>query len=97
MQEHDDKKSLNTPGGDELCKRLGGPSGLPFSAFVDSQGALIVNSLAIKKDGKQGGNIGHPDSPEEVDWFMTMLAKAAPSMTQEESAVIENALRHQKK
>jgi hypothetical protein len=80
-----------------LVKRLGGPGGLPFHAFLDGQGALIVNSLAPGKNGKPGSNIGHPDKPEEVDWFMAMVAKAAPAMTKEESGVLDNYLRHQNK
>jgi hypothetical protein len=95
--EHGDKKSLDTPGGEELMKRLGGTGGLPFYAFQDGQGATIINSNAPGKDGKPGENIGHPDKPEEVDWFMAMLAKAAPAMTAEERGTIEDRLRHQKK
>ena len=44
-------------------------------------------------NGRGGGNIGHPDKPEEVDWFLVMLAKAVPRMTMEESAVLEKWLR----
>lgn len=77
-------------------KRLGGPAGLPFMAFLDDHGAMIVNSLAPGKDGKPG-NIGHPSEPSEVDWFMAMVAKAAPAISRDEAAVLENYLRHQPK
>jgi len=83
-------------------KRLDGPGGLPFFAFLDEHGATIVNSnapakLQAGKGGFKGGNIGHPNAPEEVDWFMVMLSKAAPAMTAEERGTIEDWLRHQKK
>jgi hypothetical protein len=97
VQEHDDKKPLNSPGGEEMMKRLGGPAGLPFFAFLNEQGGMIVNSMAPGKDGKKAENIGHPDAPQEVDWFMEMLGKAAPAMTAAQRDTIENWLRHQKK
>jgi hypothetical protein len=97
VQESQGKKALETPGGDEMMTALGGPSGLPFHAFLDEKGALIVNSMRPGEGGKKPENIGHPDKPEEVDWFMTMLAKAAPAMTHDEAAIIEKGLRNQKK
>ena len=54
VQENDKNKALENPGADALLKQLGGPSGLPYSAFLDAKGALIVNS---KRDGE---NIGYP-------------------------------------
>ena len=90
-----DKKPLNTPGGDELMKRLGGPAGLPFFAFPDGHGALIVNSLRPKEIG--GGNIGHPDKDYEIDWFLAMLDRGASRMLAEERATLEKWLRTQKK
>ncbi|HYW44724.1 MAG TPA: hypothetical protein VE959_17815 [Bryobacteraceae bacterium] len=97
MQETSEKKALNTPGGDQLMARLGGPSGLPFFAFLDAQGTLIVNSIRPGEGGKPGGNIGHPVEPFEIDWFLTMLGKAVPRMTPEETATLEKWLRAQKK
>lgn len=102
VQEHDDKKPLENPGGEEFMKRLGGGGGLPFIAFLDDRGAMLANSnapakLEAGKGGYKGGNIGHPDAPEEVDWFMEMLSKGAAGMTPEERGTIENRLRHQKK
>ena len=97
MQEQGAKKALDTPGGDDLLARLGGPSGLPFFAFLDSRGALIVNSIRPGKDGRRGENIGHPVEPFEIDWFLTMLGQAATSMTPEEAATLEKWLRTQKK
>lgn len=96
VQEHGDKQALNTPGGQELFKQVGGAGGLPFFAFLDPAGGMIVNSVAPGKNGKKGENIGHPNEPEEVDWFLAMVRKAAPGMTAEESAVMERYLRAQK-
>jgi hypothetical protein len=97
VQEQGAKKSLNTPGGDELMTRLGGPAGLPFFAFLDGDGALIVNSMRPGEGGKPGGNIGHPFEPFEVDWFLVMLRKGAPGMTPQEAETLEKWLRAQKK
>ena len=95
--EHDEKKGLNSPGGDELLKQLGGGGAIPFFAFLDSSGAIIVNSNEPGKDGKKPVNIGHPFQPHEIDWFMVMLSKAAPGMTPDERSTLETYLRAQKK
>jgi hypothetical protein len=97
VQETKEKDNLNTPGGEELMKRLGGPSGLPFFAFVDAHGGMIVNSMRPGENSKKPENIGHPYQPEEVDWFLIMLHKALPQMTAEESGILEHWLRNQKK
>ena len=97
VEEHEGKKDLNTPGGAELWKRVGGPSGLPYFAFLDSKGDVLTTSVEPPKNGKGGGNIGHPNQPHEVDWFMVMLGKAVPRMSAEETATIEKYLRAQKK
>jgi len=80
-----------------MMVQLGGPQGLPYFAFLDSQGGMIVNSIEPAADGRKAGNIGHPYQPHEVDWFLAMLGKAAPRMTAEERAPLEKYLRAQKK
>ena len=55
------------------------------------QGVLIVNS---KRDGE---NIGYPGQPGEIDWFIQMMKKAAPNMSQGDLKTIETALRSFKK
>jgi hypothetical protein len=97
VQESEGKKALETAGADDFLKEIGGPSGLPFLAFLDRKGALIVNSMRPGEGGKPAENIGHPDKPEEVDWFLAMVGKAAPRMTREEAGVLEKWLRNQKK
>ena len=74
-----------------MLKQFGGPSGLPYSAFLDAKGALIVNSKL------QGQNIGYPGEPEEIDWFIQMMKKAAPKMSAADVKTIETALRSFKK
>src|SRR5690242_3226680 len=54
VQENAKNKALENPGADELLKKLGGPAGLPYFAFLDAKGALIINS---KRDGS---NVGFP-------------------------------------
>jgi hypothetical protein len=96
VQESKEKEALDTPGGADLMKRLGGPAGLPFFAFLDSNGGMIVNSMRPRENGTKGENIGHPYEPEEVDWFMTMVRRAAPGITGNETAALEHWLRNQK-
>src|SRR5712691_8358567 len=57
VQENEKNKALENPGGDALLRKLGGPDGLPYSAFLDVRGEMIVNS---KRDG---ANIGYPGQP----------------------------------
>jgi thiol-disulfide isomerase/thioredoxin len=87
VKENEKNKSLENPGADELLTQLGGPSGLPYSAFLDSEGALIVNSK------REGQNIGYPSQPEEIDWFVQMMKAAAPKMDEKDLKTIESALR----
>jgi hypothetical protein len=96
-QENQRNKELENPGAEALLKRLGGPEGLPFLAFLDAKGALIVNSKPVADQGVSLGNIGHPVAPEEIDWFVAMMKKAAPAMAAEDLKVIESALRAQRK
>jgi len=93
VSERPEKKQLENAGGMGVLRKAGGDNaGLPFLAFLNAKGELIINS---KRDGHD--NIGYPYQPEEVAWFMTMLGKAATDMTESERQVIENYLRKQKK
>ena len=49
--------------------------GLPWFAFVAPDGTAIVHSTGPK------GNIGHPNSADEVEYFKTMLQKARKHLT----------------
>jgi thiol-disulfide isomerase/thioredoxin len=88
MEKEGRHPELNTPGGDELLKKLGGSGAMPFFAFLKDKGDLIVTSNA-----PDTGNIGFPAQPNEIDWFMKMIAKAVPSMTSEEAKMLEARLR----
>lgn len=86
----------NSFGGDALMAKLGGADksgkkmSLPFFAFLDADGNLIVNSVDPMKDKPEEANIGYPANPEQIAWLMTMLKMGVPAMTPEESVTIEN-------
>jgi thioredoxin-related protein len=91
LQEADRNKALENAGADDLLKQWGGPGGLPYSVFLDAQGALLVNST------RDGRNIGYPAQSEEIGWFVQMMKKAAPMMTEDDLKTIETALKTPKK
>jgi thiol:disulfide interchange protein len=93
VQENEKNKALENPGADALLNKLGGPSGLPYSAFLEAQGALIVNSKRPSALVPEGENIGYPGQPNEIDWFIQMMKKAAPNMSADDLTTIETALR----
>jgi len=97
VQENEKNKSLENPGADKLLEKLGGPEGLPYFAFLDAKGSLIVNSKQPTTVSAAGQNIGYPGEPSEIDWFMQMLHKAAPAMSAADLKTIETALRMAKK
>jgi hypothetical protein len=93
VNENDKNKQLENRGGVAVLSKMGGDNqGLPFFAFVDDRGELIVNS---RREGQ--GNIGHPFQPEEIAWFMKMLQKAAPKMSADERRTLEEWLKSQKR
>lgn len=95
VEEHGDKAALDNPGAQAFMTNLGGKGGLPFFAFLDSTGKLIVTSNR-PANGKPGDtNIGFPGEPEEVAWFMAMLNKAVPSLRPQEAQVIEDQIHKQ--
>lgn len=91
VQESEANKKLENAGAAALLAKLGGPSGLPYYAFVDAQGELIINSK------HNGDNIGYPAETAEIDWFLQMLKKAAPKIPKEDLQVVETALKTFKK
>ena len=86
VQENAANKALENPGAYALLVKLGGPSGLPYSAFLDAQGALTINSKHL------GQNIGYPGKPDEILWFVHMMKKAAPTIAAADVKIIETAL-----
>jgi thioredoxin-related protein len=85
---------LNNPKSDVLVRQFGNADvgGLPFIVFLDPESGLIVNSNRPVK-GKKDENIGYPVAPEEIDWFMVMIKKAAPALTEGDAAIVEAWLR----
>jgi len=75
-----DSKHADTPGGPELRSALGGVGepGFPFLIMTDGNGNPLVNSY---RDGKTSDNVGYPELPEEIDWYVQMLKRAAPSLS----------------
>ena len=92
LMENETNKALENPGAGEWFLRLGGPDALPFHAFTDARGALIINCRR-PADGGAGKNTGCPDQPEEVEWFLKMIQKAAPKISQGELATLRRALK----
>jgi len=97
VQENEKNKDLENRGADDLLQKLGGPDGLPFSAFLDAHGALIVNSKEPSGAGGKGRNIGYPAQPNEVRWFVEMMKKAAPGIALNDLKKIEGWLESAKK
>ncbi len=64
-------------GSDEIFKKYAPTEseGIPWFAFLDSQGKAIVTS-----NGPQG-NIGYPTKPQEIEHFVSMLKKASHKLS----------------
>ena len=90
--------ALDNPGSDSLIMKYGGlaPGGgevsLPFIAVLEPSGKLIVNSNMPGK-AKAAANGGFPIAEEETRWFLGMLKKGAPAITEDETGKIREALR----
>jgi thiol-disulfide isomerase/thioredoxin len=86
----DDTQHANTPGGLDYEATIGGKGvGWPYIIALDANGKPIVDSFRPDSSSKSGkDNIGYPDAPEEVDWFVEMLRRAAPSLNQQELASV---------
>jgi thioredoxin-related protein len=84
-----DARHANTPGALELENSVGGKdAGWPFLVVLNSGGKPIVNSYRPDPKSKTGDNIGYPVLPQEVDWFMVMLQRGAPSLNQHDLATV---------
>jgi thiol-disulfide isomerase/thioredoxin len=81
----DDPNHADTPGGAELRSALGAARepGFPFLVMTDENGHPIINSY---RNGDMNGNVGYPAAPEEIDWYIQMLKRAAPSLSPAELA-----------
>ncbi|HEY2467057.1 MAG TPA: thioredoxin family protein [Terracidiphilus sp.] len=87
-----DPKHADTPGGVRLRTALGGAEepGFPFLVITDEDGNPIVNSY---RNGETNSNIGYPALPEEIDWYVDMLKRAAPSLSADDLAATRKWLK----
>lgn len=86
--ESGEKKALENEGGIDVMKSLSGENaGLPFSAFTEANGKMLINSNRTTTDPKT--NIGYPAAPEEIAHFVKMLKSHAPRLTDAERGKIE--------
>jgi thiol:disulfide interchange protein len=78
VQERDDKKALENAGAQEKMNAWGGEkSGLPYYVFLDGSGRKIADSNAMP----DGGNIGFPATPQELQVFMSLIDRTAPKLS----------------
>ncbi len=86
---------LNNPRSDKLVREFGDADvgGLPFIVFLNPKGQTIVTSNRPSKKKAAGENIGYPSAPEEIDWFMVMIRKAAPTLSEADAGTVERWLR----
>jgi hypothetical protein len=93
IQERQEKVALENPGAQEMVDQAGAAgSGVPVYIFFDATGKRLATSLAMP----DGGNIGHPAVPEEVEAFTKLLEKTAPRMTAAQRKEIADYLGKQK-
>lgn len=88
-----DPRHANTPGGPQFEATLGGKdAGFPYIVMLNPEGQPIVDSYRPVTNKAAKANIGYPDLLVEVDWFMEMLQKAAPSLSPPERTTVHNWL-----
>lgn len=84
-EHRNDKRHADTPGGVAFENSVGGKdAGWPFLVILSPEGKPIVDSIRPNPKSKTGDNIGYPAEPEEVDWFLVMLQRGAPSISRKE-------------
>jgi thioredoxin-related protein len=90
-----DTRHQNTPGAEQLLDSLHDTdTNLPLIVMLSSSGKVIVDSVRpVYGPSNIHANIGYPESPSGIDWFLEMLRRAAPSLTSNESSTVQNWLR----
>jgi thiol:disulfide interchange protein len=85
VQENDAHKFLENAGGQETMNNWGGAkSGLPFYVFLNAAGRKIADSNAMP----DGTNIGFPGNAKELQVFVQLIDRTAPSLGKTERAKI---------
>jgi thioredoxin-related protein len=95
----DDTRHHDTPGADRLLDYLHDKdTGLPLMVILDSSGTPIVDSVRpVYGRRNNHANIGYPETPTGIRWFLEMLRRGAPSLTSNEIETIESwLLQHSK-
>ena len=87
----------DNPGSDSLISKYGGLSrsgevGLPFIAILDPKATLLANSNKPGKDQAASVGTGFPTDPEDIKWFLAMLRKSVPALTEDETHKMQDAL-----
>jgi thiol-disulfide isomerase/thioredoxin len=87
-----DSRHADTPGAVKLRTALGssGEPGFPWMVITSENGIPLVNSYA---NGNLNGNVGYPAAPEEIDWYIEMLKRAAPLLSPTDLAATRAWLR----
>lgn len=93
LEEKGKRPELNTPGGNQILEKLANRQSVPYFVFEDHEGKILVTSDRPVSGKPHGANIGYPDSPEEIAWFMTMLKTSVPSLSAGEFQTIDSWLR----
>ena len=90
--EHPGTGHSDTPGAVALRTALGasGEPGFPFIVMTDYDGNPIVNSY---RNGDKNANVGYPALPAEIDWYVEMLKRTAPSLSPADLAATRDWLR----
>jgi thiol-disulfide isomerase/thioredoxin len=85
-----DTKHANTPGGVDFEASIGGKGeGFPWLVILDADGKPIISSDRPDPKSRTGkSNTGYPDAAVEVDWFVEMLRRSAPSLSAQDLASV---------
>ncbi|RFS19200.1 thioredoxin family protein [Chitinophaga silvatica] len=82
VMEHGEKAVLENPGGRELMAQYAAGQGIPFWIVLDKKGNLLADSRMPAADGKKV-NVGCPSTPEEIDYFISVLQKTTSLLPRE--------------
>ncbi len=76
----------------EIIATKGESAGIPWYAFLDAEGEIVVDSTLPEK-----GNIGYPYTNEEIATFMKVVQKAARTLNDDDIEQLAKSLRNRGK